>query len=85
MKQTDRSYFLKILLLTVFFMAAAAVSSRPMGLRLLDEKSGFFGDIKSRDFKAAADAGVPDHPTAWLPTLRVARAWQALVRDQPFN
>jgi hypothetical protein len=28
---------------------------------------------------------VPNYPTAWLPTARVARAWQALVNETPFE
>ncbi len=31
------------------------------------------------------EVGVPDHLAAWLPAVRVARAWQALVTDRPFN
>lgn len=65
-------------------MASDVNSAAQTGLRSLDEKSGFLGDIKTKSFRAAADAGVPDYPTAWLPTLRVAHAWQALVNDQPF-
>jgi hypothetical protein len=32
-----------------------------------------------------ADLPVPANPAAWLPTARVARAWQALVTGTPFD
>jgi dienelactone hydrolase len=51
-------------------------------LLALDEKSGFVGDFKLKDFKPMS--GALQVPTAWLPTDRVARAWQALVSDRPF-
>ena len=62
-----------------------ADSNQQPGLRPIAEKSGFVGDFKSKTFKAAAEGGTPNYPTAWLPTLRVARAWQALVTDLPFD
>ncbi len=49
------------------------------GLTRLDEKSGYLGDLTSRTFTQLGDARVPNYPTAWLPTERVAREWQALV------
>jgi hypothetical protein len=27
----------------------------------------------------------PTNPTAWLPSEKVARAWQAVVTDKPFT
>jgi len=27
----------------------------------------------------------PGYPTVWLPTERVARAWQAIVSETPFD
>jgi len=65
---------------TIFFedvLAARAGS--------LVEKSGFLGDLKAKTFEPVGEAGAPNHPTAWLPTLRVARAWQALVTETPFD
>lgn len=53
-------------------------------LKSLAERSGFLGDLKSRTFQAVGDGGAPNHPTAWLPTPRVARAWQALATETPF-
>jgi hypothetical protein len=34
-----------------------------------------------RDFQTMPETGAPNHPTAWLPTERVARAWQSVVSD----
>ena len=57
----------------------------PRTLGSVTEKTGFLGDLKAKTFQAAKDAGTPNFPTAWLPTLRVARAWQALVTEKPFD
>ena len=48
-------------------------------LARLEEKSGYLGDYSARTFAPLGDARVPGYPTAWLPTERVARAWQAMV------
>ena len=53
-------------------------------LRPLAEKSGYLGDLKARTFQKQGDAAPPNHPTAWLPTLRVATAWEAMLTDKPF-
>ena len=50
----------------------------------LAEKAGFLGDITTRTIAPAVTA-TPGGPTAWLPTERVARAWQAMVTGQPFD
>ena len=55
------------------------------GLKPLAEASGFLGDPKSKTIRAVADGSAPAYPTAWLPTLRVAQAWKALVTAQPFE
>jgi poly(3-hydroxybutyrate) depolymerase len=52
-------------------------------LRALDEKSGFIGDLKAKVFQPAASGPAPTLPTAWLPTARVARAWQAMLMGTP--
>lgn len=64
-----------------------------LGLRLSDggvlkpiaEKSGFLGDLKLKTYKAMGDSAAPNFPTAWLPTERVARAWQAMLTGAPFE
>jgi dienelactone hydrolase len=47
--------------------------------------SGFLGDLKAKTYQPMPEAGAPNYPTAWLPTERVARAWRALVTEQPFD
>jgi poly(3-hydroxybutyrate) depolymerase len=53
----------------------------------IDEQTGFIGDFSSKSVRSVGEArGTPtNHLTAWLPTLRVARAWQAVVTDTPFE
>ena len=52
-------------------------------LKPISEKSGFLGDIKARTFQALGEDKVPNYPTAWLPTARVAERWQWLVTEKP--
>jgi len=52
-------------------------------LKPLNEKSGFLGDIKAKTFQALGEDKVPNYPTAWLPTARVAERWQWLVTEKP--
>jgi poly(3-hydroxybutyrate) depolymerase len=52
-------------------------------LKPLTEKSGFLGDIKARTFEPLGEGKVPNYPTAWLPTARVAERWQWLVTEKP--
>ncbi len=54
-------------------------------LAAVSEKSGFIGDLKANTFQAMGDAAAPNYPTAWLPTARVARAWQAMATEKPFE
>ena len=49
-------------------------------LKPLDDKSGFFGDAKTRDVQPAGESKPPsNYPVSWLPTARVGRAWQAVL------
>lgn len=67
-------------------LGAASSGAQDQGtLRSVPEKSGFLGDLKAKTFQPVGDSGAPNYPTAWLPTLRVARAWQALVTEKPFD
>jgi len=52
-------------------------------LKPISEKSGFLGDIKAKTFQALGEDKVPNYPTAWLPTARVAERWQWLVTEKP--
>ena len=49
------------------------------------DKTGFIGDLKAVTFQPVATAPAPTVPTAWLPTERLARAWQAVVTGKPFE
>lgn len=63
----------------VFFEDVLRLRATPNGLVKLDEKAGFLGDLTKMTFASQGDTRVPNYPTAWLPTDRVARAWQAMV------
>ncbi len=67
----------------IFFEDMLALRLDGTALRPLTEKSGFVGDLKAKTFQPSTTA--PTVPTAWLPTERVARAWQAMVTGQPFE
>jgi dienelactone hydrolase len=51
----------------------------------LEERSGIHGDVTQRSFRPASDRTTPTQITAWFPTERVARAWQALLRGESFE
>jgi hypothetical protein len=52
-------------------------------LRALDIKSGLFGDAKSRSVRSVGESDPPaTYPVSWLPSARVARAWQAVLGGQ---
>jgi len=70
----------------VFFDDMLAMRLGEAGaLRPLDPKAGFIGDFKAKSFAAASGLPAPQGPTAWLATERVARAWQAMVSEKPFE
>jgi poly(3-hydroxybutyrate) depolymerase len=54
-------------------------------MRPLSIKEGFIADLKQKTFRPAADAPAGTEGTGWLPTERVARAWQAMVTEKPFE
>lgn len=53
-------------------------------LKPLDEKNGFVGDYHTKAIAPMGVSPLPSYPTAWLPTDRVARAWQAVITERPF-
>ena len=63
--------------------AGASRGRRGGALKPMSEKSGFLGDIKAKTFQALGEDKVPNYPTAWLPTARVAERWQWLVTEKP--
>lgn len=71
----------------VFFedVLAMRLGSGQSAMRPVTEKVGFIGDLKAHTFTPLGDGKVPGYPTAWLPTERVAKAWHAMVADQPFG
>jgi dienelactone hydrolase len=62
---------------------ASAPSSA--SLKALDERSGILGDVVQKSIQPASDSPTPTYLTAWFPTERVARAWRALLRSEPFE
>ena len=53
-------------------------------LKRLDERAGLFGDPKTGTVQPVGDSKPPaDYPVSWLPTARVARAWQAVIAGKP--
>ncbi len=53
----------------------------------INDKDGFIGDLKAKTYQPAATAppSATSVPSAWLPTERVAKAWQAMVTETPFE
>jgi poly(3-hydroxybutyrate) depolymerase len=67
-------------------IGGAPADNREAGpMKSLNARDGYLGDLKAKTFLPVAGAPTPAVPTAWLPTLRVARAWQALVTEKPFD
>jgi dienelactone hydrolase len=69
----------------MFFDEVIGMRLGPGGLRPVDAKAGFIGDLTAHTFQAAAGAPTPTVPTAWLPSERIARFWQAVVTGKPFE
>jgi poly(3-hydroxybutyrate) depolymerase len=53
------------------------------GLKPLEAKAGYLGEIKTKSFAPQGDKAAPTYPTAWLPTERVAKVWEWLVTERP--
>ena len=51
------------------------------------DKNAFIGDLKAKTFQPATTAppSATNVPSAWMPTERVAKAWQAMVTETPFE
>ena len=49
----------------------------------MPDRGGYIGDLKQKTFQLLTDLPAPTVPTAWLPTERVAKAWQAMMTSQP--
>lgn len=66
-------------------LPASTDASAPVALRPLAESDGFVGDPKTHATWKAGTHDLPNYPTAWLPTERVARGWAAIETEQPFD
>jgi pimeloyl-ACP methyl ester carboxylesterase len=62
--------------------SASAASFAP--LAQLEERSGVVGELVAGGLRPPSDNPNSTDLTAWFPTERVARAWQALRRSEPF-
>lgn len=69
----------------MFFEDILAMRLSGETLAAVPDKAGFIGDLTAVTFQPVATAPAPTIPTAWLPTERVARAWQAVVTGKPFE
>jgi poly(3-hydroxybutyrate) depolymerase len=54
-------------------------------LKPMVETTGYIGELKTKRTEAVADTTPTPYLTAWLPTARVARAWQAMATEKPFE
>ena len=54
-------------------------------LKPLTEAAGFLGDPHTKTVQAVGEGKAPNYPTAWLPTMRVAKAWQAMETEKPIE
>jgi len=57
----------------------------PTALKPLAERSGSLGDLKTMTFTSMPEGRVATESTVWLPTERVAKAWQAMMTDKPLD
>ena len=62
---------------------AVRLPAIPGPLKPMTEKPAFIGDFKQKTFAPTSDGPAPAFPTAWLPTERVAKVWQAILTEQP--
>jgi poly(3-hydroxybutyrate) depolymerase len=62
----------------------AARLANGTSLAPMSEKSGVAGDLHTKEFGPLPEK-LPNYPLAWLPTERVARAWQAMLTEKPIE
>ncbi len=51
-------------------------------LTSMADRPGYIGDLATHTYAPAAAPGTPGTPNVWLPTERIARAWQTVVSGQ---
>jgi len=69
----------------ILFEDVLALRLTETPMKALNERDGFLGDIQNKAFRPVGSAPVPATATAWLPTERVARAWQAMLTERPLD
>jgi poly(3-hydroxybutyrate) depolymerase len=69
----------------MFFEDVMAIRFADATLKPVPEKTGFIGDLTAFTFAPVATSPAPTVPTSWLPTERIARAWQAVMTAKPFE
>jgi poly(3-hydroxybutyrate) depolymerase len=69
-----------------FFEDVLAIRLDASGaLKPMAEAGALMGDMKTKEFGPIPEKGGPNYPTSWLPTERVARAWRAMLTEQPIE
>ncbi|HET9132136.1 MAG TPA: hypothetical protein VFO86_14365, partial [Terriglobia bacterium] len=66
----------------IFFEDVLAMRVHDGAMNTLTERDGFVGDIKAKTFQPAAATGNSNVATAWLPSERVAHAWQQMSKGE---
>ena len=66
-------------------MCCRSVSAPRVRCSPWSESAGFLGDFKTRTIQPLTETKTPNYPTAWLPTVRIAKAWLSLVTEKPFE
>ena len=69
----------------MFFEDVIALRLGSGALTPVPDKTGFIGDLKAVTYQPVATAAAPTVPTAWLPTEKIAKAWQAVLTGRPFE
>jgi hypothetical protein len=54
-------------------------------LKPIPNKTGLVGDPQAKTIRPFSPDSPDDYPSVWLPTERVARAWLAVITEQPFE
>jgi hypothetical protein len=69
----------------VLSLRVGSSASAALPLAQLEERSGIVDELVEGGLRPPCDNPDPTDLTAWFPTERVARAWQALRRSEPFD
>jgi hypothetical protein len=69
----------------VLYEDALRVRLDGTALKAVAAADGFIADLKTKTFQPSSSAAKATEATSWLLTERVARAWQAMVTEKPFD